>query len=85
VPTQKDALKERLTRYREIKISVIDRKSGRQSRFRSGSCWKARRRISFRCMVRTPSGIAMCSRIRLCGLMREAQRRRGGTPGTTHH
>jgi len=29
VPTPKDTLKERLARYREIKISVIGRKSGR--------------------------------------------------------
>jgi hypothetical protein len=29
VPTQKDTLKERLARYREIKISVIGRKSGK--------------------------------------------------------
>jgi deazaflavin-dependent oxidoreductase (nitroreductase family) len=30
VPTSKDALKERLARYRQIKISVIGRKSGRR-------------------------------------------------------
>ena len=29
MPTQKDSLKERLARYRQIKISVIGRKSGR--------------------------------------------------------
>ena len=30
MPTSKDTLKERLTRYRQIKISVIGRKSGRK-------------------------------------------------------
>jgi deazaflavin-dependent oxidoreductase (nitroreductase family) len=30
VPTSKDTLKERLARYRQIKISVIGRKSGRK-------------------------------------------------------
>jgi hypothetical protein len=29
VPTSKDSLKERLSRYRQIKLSVIGRKSGR--------------------------------------------------------
>jgi hypothetical protein len=29
MPTQKDTLKDRLARYRQIKISVISRKSGR--------------------------------------------------------
>jgi hypothetical protein len=39
---KRNGLKDRLARYRQIKISVIGRKSGRQSRFRFGSCWRAR-------------------------------------------
>ena len=40
---QEGELKSRLTRYRQIRISVIGRKSGHKSLSPSGSCWKEKR------------------------------------------
>ena len=42
MPRSTNDLKERLSRYRQIRISVIGRKSGAQFRSRSGSSWKAK-------------------------------------------
>ena len=66
-------LKDRLARYRQIKITVIGRKSGktgRQSQFRSGSCWKAKSSFCCQCWARSPSGTRTCSRTRRFELMR---------------
>jgi hypothetical protein len=38
MPTSKDTLKARLTRYRQIKISVVGTKSGRTVSVRSEDC-----------------------------------------------
>jgi hypothetical protein len=37
----KDGLKERLARYRQVKISVIGRKIGRMISIRRGSVWQS--------------------------------------------
>jgi len=63
MPTQKDTLKNRLARYRQIKISVIGRKSGQTISVPSGSCSMART-LPLPCEARTRSGTRTCSEIR---------------------
>ncbi len=70
----KDDLKDRLTRYRQIKISVIGRKSGQTISIPVCSRWMARSSTSYRCRARRRSGTRTCSRNRRFGLMREALR-----------
>jgi hypothetical protein len=64
MPRTKDDLQERLSRYRQIKISVTGRKSGRTIRLPSGLFWKARNSTSCPCEARTHSGPRTCPRIR---------------------
>ena len=66
----KDDLKDRHTHYREIKIASSAGSLGTQSRFPSGSCWKATSSTSYPCRARTPSGIGTYSKTRRFGLMR---------------
>ena len=66
---QTDALQDRLSRYREIKITVTGRKSGRAI---SIPVWFV---LENDFMVRTHSGIRTCSRTRPCVLTRGARKR----------
>ena len=90
MPTSNETLKERLARYREIKITVIGRKSGKKI---SVPVWfvfeeekskedKSKKKINQKkersaccpCRARTRSGTRTCCTIRRFGSMRAAQK-----------
>ena len=72
---QTDALQDRLSRYREIKITVTGRKSGRAISIPVWFVLENDNLYLVPVMVRTHSGIRTCSRTRPCVLTRGARKR----------
>jgi hypothetical protein len=66
-----DTLKERLARYRQIKISAIGRKSGHTISIPVWFVFEGQK-LYLKCRARTRSGTRTCSRTRRLTLMREA-------------
>ena len=60
MPSSKEGLKERFARYRQIKISVIGRKSGRTISIPVWFVWKAKSSNSCSCKARTRSITKIC-------------------------
>ncbi len=74
MPTRNDTLRDRLSRYREINISVTGRKSGRAISIPIWFVADDKNYTSCRSTDRTHSGTKTCSSTRRFASMPEAQR-----------
>ena len=78
MPNAKDTLRERLTRYRQIKVGVIGRKSGRTISIPVWFVLDGEKLYLLPCRARTRSGTRTCFGTHRFGLMREASMRSSG-------